>query len=64
MPYFRLQLAVTDEFCSARRSNLMGRASSFTANLRHGGTRMSGTRVVVGTRKGAFILTSDEARED
>ena len=25
---------------------------------------MSGTRVLVGTRKGAFILTSDEAREE
>ena len=25
---------------------------------------MAGTRVLVGTRKGAFVLTSDEARTD
>ncbi len=25
---------------------------------------MGGTRVLVGTRKGAFVLTSDEARTD
>jgi len=29
-----------------------------------GGERMSGVRVLVGTRKGAFLLTSDERRQD
>jgi hypothetical protein len=49
--------AVTDEFYGCRESyGYDGRHEEATA--------MSGVRVLVGTRKGAFTLTSDEQRRD
>src|SRR5205823_12428195 len=44
-----------------------GRCSSFGENGRSSSTRrgsMSGVRLLVGTRKGAFVLTSDGTRDE